>query len=100
MHKGQITRLEYGDDVLNKAQAIPSPIGRGFKLEMNVAEELMVVDWMDSQPAPEAILALLAYKCSKTCTLPHCFCGNCPSNDKESTDDVENMDDYEDNKFN
>ena len=79
---------------------------------MNVAEKLMVVDWMDSQPAPEAILALLACKCSKTCTLPHCVClanglkctdmcklsdcGNCPSNDEESTDDVENMDDYDD----
>ena len=76
----------------------------------------MVVDWMDSQPAPEAILALLACKYSKMCTLPHSVClenglkrtdmcklsdcGNFPSIEEECPDDVENVDDYEeDNQF-
>ena len=97
---------------LEQDPGIPSPIGRGWKLEVDVAEELMVVDWMDGRPAPEAILALLACKCSKMCTLPSCVClanglkctdmcklsdcDNCPSNDEESTDDVEDMDDYDD----
>ncbi len=39
---------------------VPNPLGRGWKIEMDGDEQSMVVDWMDGQPAPEAILALLA----------------------------------------
>ena len=31
-----------------------------------------MIDWMDGQPAPEAVLELLAYKCTQECTLPRC----------------------------
>ena len=65
---------------------------------------------MDGRPAPEAILTLLACKCSRTCTLPNCIClayelkctdmcklsdcENRSSDDVESTDEDDDVDDY------
>ena len=76
---------------------------------MDVAEELLVVDWMDGRPAPEAILALLACKCSRMCTLPKCVClanglkctdmcklsecENRSSDDEDTTDEDDDVDD-------
>ena len=37
---------------LEQDPGVPSPIGRGWKINMDGAEQLMVVDWMDGQPAP------------------------------------------------
>lgn len=34
----------------------------------------MVVHWMDGQPAPQAILDLLACNCPRKCELPKCEC--------------------------
>ena len=31
-------------------------------------------DWMDSKPAPDAVLELLPYRCSRSCKLPNCVC--------------------------
>ena len=36
--------------------------------------EQLVVHWMDGQPAPQAILDLLACNCAKKCELPKCEC--------------------------
>ena len=35
---------------------------------------VLVVHWMDGQPAPQAILDLLACNCKRTCQLPSCEC--------------------------
>ena len=53
---------------------MPSPVGRGWKMEKQGPDEHLVVHWMDSQPAPQAILDLLACKCAKKCELPKCEC--------------------------
>ena len=34
----------------------------------------VVVHWMDGEPAPQAILDLLACNCTRTCQLPSCEC--------------------------
>ena len=39
---------------------------------MEEGAEQLVVDWMDGQPAPEAVLNLLACKCPRKCVLPNC----------------------------
>ena len=34
----------------------------------------LVVDWMDVKAAPEAILELLVFNCTKKCVAPKCVC--------------------------
>ena len=41
-------------------------VGRGWKIEKDGADEHLVIHWMDGQPAPQAILDLLACNCSKS----------------------------------
>ena len=41
---------------------------------MEEGAEQLVVDWMDGQPAPQAVLDLLACKCVRQCKLPKCVC--------------------------
>lgn len=53
---------------------VPSPVSRGWKIENEEGVEQLVVDWMDGQPAPEAVLDLLACNCKKKCTMPKCTC--------------------------
>ena len=53
---------------------MPSPVGRGWKIEKDGANERLVVHWMDGQPAPQAILDLLACNCTRKCELPKCEC--------------------------
>jgi len=53
---------------------IPSTVGRGWKIEKNESEECLVLHWMNGQPAPLAILDLLACSCSKKCVVPNCEC--------------------------
>lgn len=52
----------------------PTPIGRGWKLIEEDGKEQLTIDWMDGLPAPQAVLDLLACKCSKICELPKCIC--------------------------
>ncbi|KAK3730477.1 hypothetical protein QZH41_014705 [Actinostola sp. cb2023] len=57
---------------------IPSPDGMGWTIQTStdaVSTELLI-DWMDGQPAPSAVLQLLACKCRKACELPSCVCMN------------------------
>ena len=41
---------------------VPSPVGIGWK----ISDEHLVIHWMDRQPAPQAILDLLACTCAKS----------------------------------
>jgi len=52
----------------------PTPVGRGWKLEKHDEVEQLVVDWMAGQPAPQAVLDLLACNCNRSCKLPTCGC--------------------------
>lgn len=53
---------------------IPSPVGKGWKLETDSGDEQLVIDWMDGTPAPQAILDLLTCRCPRKCVLPSCQC--------------------------
>ena len=59
---------------LEQEPQVPRPVGRGWKMENAGDTEQLVVHWMDSQPAPQAILDLLACNCAKKCELPKCEC--------------------------
>ena len=59
---------------LEQNPQVPSPVGRGWKIEKEGAENQLVVHWMDGQPAPQAILDLLACNCPRKCELPRCEC--------------------------
>ena len=52
---------------------VPSPVGRGWKVEKEGVEQLLV-HWMDGQPVPQAVLDLLACNCTRKCSLPKCVC--------------------------
>ena len=46
-------------------------------MEKEEGDEQLVVHWMDGhfgQPAPEAVLDLLACNCKRKCSLPKCVC--------------------------
>ena len=43
-------------------------------MEKEEGVEQLVVHWMDGQPAPEAVLDLLACNCTRKCSLPKCVC--------------------------
>ena len=59
---------------LEQDPQVPSPVGRGWKIETEEGVEQLVVHWMEGQPAPDAVLDLLACTCPKKCTLPKCEC--------------------------
>jgi len=44
----------------------PTPVGHGWKIESVGGVDQMVVQWMDGEPAPEALLDLLACNCLST----------------------------------
>ena len=50
------------------------PVGRGWKIEKEGADNQLVVHWMDGQPALQAVLDLLACNCPRKCELPRCEC--------------------------
>lgn len=58
---------------LEQDPQVPSPVGRGWKIEREEGAEQLVVDWMEGQPEPKAV-DLLACTCPKKCTLPKCEC--------------------------
>ena len=55
---------------LERAPAVPSPVGRGWLL----SNEDLMPHWMDGFPAPEAVLDLLSCNCSKSCSPNKCIC--------------------------
>ncbi|KAL8610714.1 hypothetical protein ACOMHN_016697 [Nucella lapillus] len=52
----------------------PDPTQSGWKVENQNGTEVLVVDWMDVRPAPEAVIELLACKCTRACTALECTC--------------------------
>ncbi|KAL8567391.1 hypothetical protein ACOMHN_001779 [Nucella lapillus] len=52
----------------------PDPVQHGWRVETQSGEEVLCLDWMDVQPAPDAVLELLACKCPTTCTMETCVC--------------------------
>ena len=56
---------------LEQDPQVPSPVGKGWKIEKEEVAEQLVLHWMDGQLAPQAILDLLACNCSKKCALPN-----------------------------
>ena len=57
-----------------KDPKVTSPVGRGWKNVKVEGKDELRVDWMDGQPAPDAMLDLLACKCTRKCELPRCVC--------------------------
>ncbi len=53
---------------------VPTPHGRGWKLETVDGQQQLNIDWMDGSPAPDAVLALLSCNCSRVCKMPSCAC--------------------------
>ena len=71
---------------LEQDPKVPSPVGRGWKIEKEEGIEQLVVHslhWMDEQPVPQAVLDLLACNCTWKCSLPKCVC---LSNELKCTD--------------
>ena len=58
---------------------IPNPVGREWTLDGGQLD----VHWMNGQPAPQAILDMLACNCTRTCQLPS---GDCMPNGLKCTD--------------
>ena len=52
----------------------PSPVGRGWKMETEQGVEHLSIDWMNGQPAPQAVLDLLTCTFKTRCSLPKCTC--------------------------
>ena len=70
----QIIKPASGDS-LESNPTIPSAAGTGWKMEGAIEGEAeLQLHWMDGKPAPEAVLELLACKCTRSCKLPNCVC--------------------------
>ena len=76
----------------------------------DAASTELVINWMDGQPAPSAVLELLVCKCKKTCKLPSCVCMNSglrctdlctnqPAQDDSSNIIDNEADEYDDDDF-
>ena len=46
----------------------------GWKLQQVEEREELQCHWMDGKPAPDAVLELLACRCTRSCKLPSCVC--------------------------
>ena len=57
----------------NDPQA-PDPVGNGWTVETADDKDSFAIDWMNIQPATDAVLELLACTCSKECTTESCVC--------------------------
>jgi hypothetical protein len=53
---------------------IPDPVGHGWLTESVDNSDILGIDWMSGDPAPEAVMELLSCKCPRSCTLPNCTC--------------------------
>ena len=61
---------------LEQEPDIPGPEGHGWKIKSHDGKNALVVDWMNGEPAPQALLDFLACTCKKQCKLPQCDCMN------------------------
>lgn len=53
---------------------VPSPVGHGWTLEGEGAQQRLVIDWMSGLPAPRAVIELLSCMCKKACNDDSCDC--------------------------
>ena len=83
----------------------------GWTTQTSGDASVLLIDWMDGKPAPEAVLQLLACKCRRACELPSCVClssglkctdlctlKDCINQPQEDFGDVKNVEDDEDNE--
>jgi len=66
MHKEPTTSLKYREDDWNRTCRCQALLAEGGKLRIK--------ELMDGQPAPKAVLDLLACNCPRKCELPKCVC--------------------------
>ena len=59
---------------LHNDAVIPSPVGRGWKIEKIESKDALITDWMDGQSAPRAVLDLIACNCTRVCKQDKCEC--------------------------
>ena len=60
---------------LQCTRSILEPVGFRWKIGSSAEDESSLpIDWMDEKPAPEAVLELLACRCSRSCRLSDCVC--------------------------
>ena len=57
----------------NDPQA-PDPVESCWKIVTEDAKDILAIDWMHVQPAPDAVLELLACSSPKECTMEDCVC--------------------------
>ncbi|KAI8521965.1 hypothetical protein Bbelb_017190 [Branchiostoma belcheri] len=50
---------------------VPSPVESGWEMD---EDDNISITWLQSPPAPAAVLELLTCNCSRSCTLPTCTC--------------------------
>ena len=55
---------------LQPCPLVPNHSDHGWAVENGK----LAVHWMNSPPAPDTVLELLANKCTQSCKLPNCFC--------------------------
>ena len=55
---------------LHATPEVPNPIDHGWIED----DSKLANHWMRSPPAPDVVLQLLAYKCTRSCKLPSCTC--------------------------
>ena len=53
---------------------IPSPVGHGWSLVNDGAQERLVIDWMSGLLAPTAVIELMSCMCKKACNDGSCDC--------------------------
>jgi hypothetical protein len=73
MHNG-LTIKPLFERSLQMDPVVPNPVWRGCRWETHDGHMQLAVDWMQGQPAPQAVLDLLACTCPKSCKLPKCVC--------------------------
>ncbi len=59
---------------LDRHPDVPSPSTLGWLVDEVDGKEYISIDWMDGDPAPQAVLQLLACKCPRTCKQTECQC--------------------------
>ena len=57
---------------LEKDPQVPTPVGRGWKIEHEDGVAKLVVDWMDVKAAPKCVCVTNGLRCTDMCRLAEC----------------------------
>ncbi|XP_078579479.1 uncharacterized protein LOC144863800 [Branchiostoma floridae x Branchiostoma japonicum] len=75
VHYHHVKRANYQASIwrgcLQNDPQVPSPVDAGWKLD---EDGNLSITWLQSPPAPAAVLELLTCSCSRSCSLPSCTC--------------------------